>query len=312
LMLSDREVSIGCVSGIDSSPSPSQSPGQTAMSTPAMLNPTYSRQTPLMTPTRKVFTSSGTLMKSPFPPSPDFASVEVGKLFHHYYPNQPAPPNTLKYFSECVRSGKMTLSQVEDEICKAIQQYMESRPNAPDPRIPLSNNPPSPRPSNPFMSSPATNNGAAAVAGQRTGRILKPTFTPRPRIYHPIEESGEYSKLSLEAASAFLDQCQKKYCGDYPIPKYTRDGFVINLTKGERSRADIALQIRQSKEGIQFMSQQMKELKMLVTYLNNAVKILCPKNLPTQSEVSDIARQLQDGTKTWEQALDELDKRNTA
>ena len=90
----------------------------------------------------------------------------------------------------------------------------------------------------------------------------------------------------------------------------TRQGHIQNLVNGELSRAEVVMQIRRSKEAIQHAQQQVAEHRMVVSYLNNAIKMICPSHLPTALEVSDLAKQLLDGTKTWEQIMDEFDKRN--
>ena len=261
------------------------------------VKPSATVSTPQTTtqPSRKIFTASGTVLKSPFPPSPDAATLQVGQLFHQYYPNSPAPPDTVKYFVDCVRDGRMSITEVENQIRMAIQQYNQQRvPSPASIRRAVLREPSPPR----------------RATGSKYAHIPAPQLSI-PSTKHPsIEESSERSPLAKELALAFLEQCQLKYCGDVPLPAALKQGLLISLVKGELSRSEVAVQIRRSKEGLKHTQQLMEERRMIASYLNSAAKLLCPSNLPTSLEVAELARLVQDGTKKWEQALEEFDKRN--
>jgi len=207
------------------------------------------------------------------------ASAQVNQLFMHYYPGQAPPQDTVQYYVQQVTSGAMTIDQVQDQIRDALARYKSS-----------------------VQSSPSPAKGAAAP-GPKKPPVRKPRYS--------LEDDGK--SMTKEEAQAFVDWLYVKFCGDACKGDVAmKPRIVRDLCSGQYSKKMACWTVQRSKEAVKYAEVKKAKRAKLLNYVNNAAKIVCPKNMPKAAEVAMLVELVLDKEMTLDEVESDLAARAEA
>jgi len=197
------------------------------------------------------------------PKTPDIVTVsaQVNQLFMHYYPGQAPPAETVQYYVQQVTSGAMTIDQVQDQIREALARYKSA-----------------------VQSSPAASPAKAAPAGAAPAKQKPPVRKPR----YSLEDDGR--SFTKDEAQAFVDWLYIKFCGGVNKGDVAaKPRIVRDLCSGQYSKKMACWTVQRSKEAVKYAEVKKGKRTKIVNYITKAAKIVCPKNMPSSSEIALLA-----------------------